>query len=472
MKSPRWNTELLAEYRAYLRTEDARQAFDALLAAGERQRRYDCVPQRQGESRLLAFDDARSGERAFTCAVNHSDLLLIVRRPGQVRITGGLRNLKERFGWAHDNPTGEWAVRLRTGEEARQLGRMLFGDEPQRRAAPRVAMTPGLWWVNHRQNFRQEYAGRYLWSPKCNRSGSVNESYANMARVRRGDTVLSCVAGELRAVGIVLAGARAAVRPADHGLVESDGSGESGWRVPVRLQLLDEPLRIKEHAAALAAVLPARYSPIRASGDGNPGVYLAQLTAPMAMLLAELLGGQLGRIRAALAQPPAAEWAEAATVVDVEQRRDLAPSAREQLLRARRGQGVFRRNVEQHEHGCRITRVLDRRHLCAVHIKPWHACDEREMLDGCNGLLLAPHVQHLFERGYISFADDGELLVSQRLNPSVLAAWGVMLPLNAGPFRPEQQTYLAAHRRTVFECHDGGRRALGPSPAVPGSSDP
>ncbi|MFO1402545.1 MAG: hypothetical protein U1F30_15240 [Steroidobacteraceae bacterium] len=477
MKSPDWNNALLDEYRGYLRTEDARQAFDALLALGERLQRYDCLPYRQGDSRLLAFDDAVSGERPFACAVNQSDLLFQVRKPGQARVRGGLRNLKEHFNWAHGTAGGEWSVRLRSAEEARQLGRLLFGDEPAQRAtdnAPSPAPPPasGIWWVNHRQNFRQELTGGYLWSPKCNRNGSVNESYANMTRVRGGDTVLSCATGELRAAGVALAGAREATKPADHGLVEGAGAGEPGWQVAVRLQLLDEPLRIKEHAAALAAVLPDKYSPIRASGDSNPSVYLAPVPAAMAALLAELLGEQLGRIRATLAQPAAAEWAEDAAAVEIELRRDLVPSQRAQLLRARRGQGLFRRNVEQYEHGCRLTRVLDRRHLCAAHIKPWHACDDREMLDGCNGLLLAPHVLHLFERGYVGFADDGELLVSRRLNPSVLAAWGIALPFNAGAFRPEQQAYLAWHRDSVFERHDGGRRALGPGQATGGSSSP
>jgi hypothetical protein len=470
MRSPDWNDELLAEYRAYLRSEDARQAFDALVSLGERLQRYDCVPHRQGESRLLAFDDAVSGERPFSCAVNQSDLLFLVRRPGQARTRGGLRNLKEHFSWAHGNPAGEWAVRLRSGEEARQLGRLLFGDETAPQAARSTSSqdsppTSGIWWVNHRQNFRQELSGGYLWSPKCNRNGSVNESYANMTRVRGGDTVVSCVAGELRAAGVALAGAREAAKPADHGLIEGTGAGEPGWQVAVRLQLFDAPLRIKEHAAALAAVLPERYSPIRASGDGNPSVYLAPVPAPMAALLAELLGGQLERIHAGLAQPVGAEWAEDAAAVEIGLRRDLAPSQRTQLLRARHGQGAFRRNVEQYEHGCRVTRVIDRRHLRAAHIKPWHACEEREMLDGCNGLLFAPHVLHLFERGYISFTDGGELLVSRRLNPSVLAAWGLVLPCSAGAFRPEQQAYLAWHRDAVFERHDGGRRAVGPDPA-------
>jgi putative restriction endonuclease len=470
MKSPDWNHELLAEHRAYLRTEDARQAFDTLVAIGERLRRHDCAPHRQGESRTLVFDDAVSGERPFACVVNQSDLLFVVRKPGQARVPGGLRNLRERFGWAHENPAGEWTVRLRTGEEARQLGRLLFADELQVKPAADPSASSGIWWVNHRQNFRQEYVGGYLWSPKCNRNGSVNESYTNMTRVRAGDTVFSSAAGELRAVGVALAGAREAVKPLDHGLIEGAAASESGWQVPVRLQLLDEPLRIKEHAAALATVLPSKYSPIRASGDSNPSVYLAQVSAPMAALLGELLGGQVESVLAGLAMAPAAEWAEDAAAVEIGLRRDLAPSQRAELLKARNGQGVFRRNVEQLEHGCRVSKVLDRRHLLATHIKPWHACEDHERLDGCNGLLFAPHVQYLFERGYISFADNGELLVSRALNPSVLAAWGMSLPFNAGAFRPEQLAYLAYHRTSVFERHDGGRRSPAPTSGLLASS--
>ncbi len=472
MRSLDWDEELLAEYRAYLRAEDARQAFDALIAYGERLQRYDLAPLRHGESRVLAFDDVVSGERPFCCAINQGDLLFIVRKSGQSRVAGGLRSLKEQFGWAHDNPAGEWAVRLRTGEEARQLGRLLFGSAPQPRSPAKPGTSLGLWWVNHRQNFRQEFAGGYLWSPQCNRNGSANESYANMTRVRAGDKVLSCAAGELRALGVALAGARAAAKPVDHGLIEGAGAGEPGWYVPVRLQLLDEPLRIKEHAAALAAVLPERYSPIRASGDSNPSVYLAPVPVRMVVLLRELLHGQLERVLAGLVRPAGAEWAAEAAAVGIGLRRDLLPSERAQLLRARRGQGVFRQNVEQYEHGCRLTKVLDRRHLRAVHIKPWYTCDDREMLDGCNGLLLAPHVQHLFERGYISFADDGAVLVSRRLNPSVLAAWGVTLPCQAGPFRAEQQAYLACHRDAVFERHDGGRRVPVRSARQAASSTP
>lgn len=136
---------------------------------------------------------------------------------------------------------------------------------------------------------------------------------------------------------------------------------------------------------------------------------------------------------------------------DLKQRNDLAPEQTLSLIRARRGQGEYRHNVEQLEKCCRVTGLFDRRHLRARHIRPWRLSDDRQKLDGHNGLLLSPHFDHLFERGFISFAGDGDLLVSKHLNPAVLTTWGLQLPKNVGPFTDLQQEYLAYHRDHVFE---------------------
>ena len=147
------------------------------------------------------------------------------------------------------------------------------------------------------------------------------------------------------------------------------------------------------------------------------------------------------------------EAAEAA----IWQRTDIGPTEKLNLVRSRRGQGVYRENLEKIEQSCRVTGVLDRRHLRASHIKPWCQCDDREKLDGFNGLLLSPHIEHLFGRGYISFSDAGEVLVSKTLNPEVLRSWGITLPRNVGSFHGEQCKYLEYHRREVFEQERGGR---------------
>ena len=120
---------------------------------------------------------------------------------------------------------------------------------------------------------------------------------------------------------------------------------------------------------------------------------------------------------------------------------------------------MFRRNLENIENACRVTGLLDRRHLRATHIKPWSACGDQEKLDGFNGLLLSPHVAHLFARGYISFADDGELLISRHLNPAVLKSWTVRPSMNVGKFQSQQRLYLEYHRREVFDRPEIGRRA-------------
>ena len=121
-----------------------------------------------------------------------------------------------------------------------------------------------------------------------------------------------------------------------------------------------------------------------------------------------------------------------------------------QISKARLGQGVYSSNLEQIEKGCRVTGVTERRHLRASHIKPWVRSSIAEKLDGYNKLLLAPHVDHLFDRGYISFADDGAMLISPKLDRVVLERWGIDPERNFGAFTPEQRVYLASHRAERF----------------------
>jgi hypothetical protein len=131
------------------------------------------------------------------------------------------------------------------------------------------------------------------------------------------------------------------------------------------------------------------------------------------------------------------------------------------LADARHGLGVFRANVEQVEGMCRATGVMDRRHLRAVHLKPWAECSDVEKLDGNNGLLLSPHIAHLFERGYVSFADGGRMLFAQQLNSTVLKRWSISQPDSPRSFSPRQRPYLAWHRDHVFEKAAAGRRRRG-----------
>ena len=103
------------------------------------------------------------------------------------------------------------------------------------------------------------------------------------------------------------------------------------------------------------------------------------------------------------------------------------------------------------EKRCRVTGVSDERHLRASQIKPWRFSADHEKLDGNNGLLLSPHIDHLFDRGYISFAADGLLMLSAWLKNDILLAWGLDPHANVGEFGAEQELYLQFHRTEVFK---------------------
>lgn len=127
------------------------------------------------------------------------------------------------------------------------------------------------------------------------------------------------------------------------------------------------------------------------------------------------------------------------------------PVEKIQLVKSRRGQGKFRDNVESREPKCRVTGVTNPRYLRASHIRPWRKSTDQEKIDGNNGLMLAPHIDFLFDRGFISFEDDGNLIVSNQIEDDVLDAWGIPSEMNVGPFSSEQSVYLKFHRENELK---------------------
>jgi hypothetical protein len=129
-----------------------------------------------------------------------------------------------------------------------------------------------------------------------------------------------------------------------------------------------------------------------------------------------------------------------------------AITEKEQLVTTRLGQERFRENVQNIEKACRISGVADHRFLIASHIKPWRDSNNHERLDGENGLLLTRNIDHLFDQGFISFADDGTLLISPVADKACLRKLGVPVdgPTNVGKFTPKQREYLSFHRQNIF----------------------
>ena len=75
---------------------------------------------------------------------------------------------------------------------------------------------------------------------------------------------------------------------------------------------------------------------------------------------------------------------------------------------------------------------------------------DNERLDGSNGFLLSPHIDHLFDQGYVTFSPDQRLLVVPEVRDRLLDAWGIHTDVDVGPFTREQIAYLNYHRVNVF----------------------
>lgn len=303
------------------------------------------------------------------------------------------------------------------------------------------------WWVNQNQTYKHETTGGFLWSPKTNSNGARNQFYENMKEVEAGDLVFSFCDTSIKAVGRAQGPAESAVKP-DFGTV-GDQWDDEGWLVPVEFEEATGPIKPKTIIDDLRPHMAPKYAPLQGNGNGNQGVYLAEVSEAFAKVLLVNLGPQFSSVGATLVEietDKADDVAEKA----LRGRTDIGLTQKSQLVSARRGQGIFKANVRLNETGCRVTGVTDPRFLIASHIKPWRDCTDQEKLDGCNGLLLSPHVDRLFDSGFISFTDEGELLKSDKLPLSVCEAWNLVQE-QAKTFNETQREFLTYHRSKILK---------------------
>lgn len=318
------------------------------------------------------------------------------------------------------------------------------------------------WWVNQNQTFRQEIAGGYLWSPKRNANGARNPFYESMREVSPGDIIFSFVDTRIVAIGMATSYCWECPKPAEFG---STGQywENVGWRISVSFTSLVHRFRPKDHMGVLKSVLPSRYSPLQPSGNGNQALYLTELPVDFAEVLGGLIGPE-ARILMSASEATTADVENrmvASDDLDVWEHRleeqiqsdsSVQETDREALIRARCGQGLFKQRVVRIEHQCRITGVSKLTHLIASHCKPWRDSSNEERLDGENGLLLTPSIDHLFDRGFIGFESSGELIISPVAHRPSLQRMGIETEhrVNVGAFSEGQKHFLEFHRNSVL----------------------
>jgi putative restriction endonuclease len=317
------------------------------------------------------------------------------------------------------------------------------------------------WWVNQNQTFRQEITGGYLWSPKRNANGARNPFYESMREVSPGDLILSFVDTRVSAIGIAKSYCWECPKPTEFGTAGQNWEN-IGWRVTVSFTSLVNKIRPKDHMGVLSGVLPDRYSPLQRNGNGIQSIYLTELSQAFVEVLGGLIGEEARSFISAVQTSPAVQdgimtsddldvW-EHRLEEQVEGDESLRETDRDAIVRARRGQGLFKQRVMRIETRCRITGVDNPSHLLASHCKPWRDSSNEERLNGENGLLLTPSIDHLFDRGFIGFEDSGDLIISPVAHKASLQRMGVETTrsMNVGTFSEGQREFLEFHRNSVL----------------------
>lgn len=307
------------------------------------------------------------------------------------------------------------------------------------------------WWVNHKQTVRQEVGGGYLWSPKTEANGVRSQFYDNMKLTSPGDFIVSYANSQINYIGVVSDYVMSAPKPEEFGQIGSYWAAE-GWLLPVSWYQLSTAVYPRDHLSQIIPLLPQKYSPLNPiTGYGNQKAYLAEINADLFSIITTTAGLNLDGAFPVSTRPELLELIEAGAERVIQIDTHLSATEKEQLIKARRGQGDFRTGLFQVEKHCRLTGIDNPSLLIASHIKPWRSCaTASERLDCFNGLMLAPHVDYIFDRGLISFSDDGNVIISAKLVLQDLHKLGLETVIAAAPFRAEQRHYLAYHRSEVL----------------------
>lgn len=128
----------------------------------------------------------------------------------------------------------------------------------------------------------------------------------------------------------------------------------------------------------------------------------------------------------------------------------VSPTERDAIVKSRIGQGPFRLALESYWKKCAVNGCSVMAALRASHIKPWRTCSNTERLDPYNGLLLTANIDALFDRGLLSFLDDGTVIISSKLAPAEATLLGIGKTSRLRTVDPRHLPYLTFHRTRVF----------------------
>ena len=294
-----------------------------------------------------------------------------------------------------------------------------------------------FYWVNIGGTYKTVLDQHFLWAPISSISSVGNEItrlyWDNVANVKQGDIIFCCYNQCIGFLARAQTDAYHQDRPGENSFEQWD---EIGNRVDVEIISIDRKVPRDEISQEFMARFDERSSPSLFNSRSTLNqIYMSHLPADAGMFLLE-------------ATRKTKLLEEAMIDAGNVSAKKISETTREALIQARIGQGKFRSDlIKRYEGSCALTGLQNLSLLVASHIEPWALCNNEERLDIDNGLLLASHIDRLFDQGLISFSNLGELQVAHKVSSRDRDVLGLTRYTKLRAMTPANETYMAKHRR-------------------------
>lgn len=132
-------------------------------------------------------------------------------------------------------------------------------------------------------------------------------------------------------------------------------------------------------------------------------------------------------------------------------KKGLSETEKNQIIKARKGQGRFRRDLIKDCGYCPISQIDNTNLLVASHIKPWRSSNNHERLNPKNGILFTPTYDKLFDKGLISFNNDKSLIISPKLSFQDQKLLNIVDKMDIPAFPVSgREMFLEYHRKKIL----------------------
>lgn len=132
----------------------------------------------------------------------------------------------------------------------------------------------------------------------------------------------------------------------------------------------------------------------------------------------------------------------------------LDDTTRKAVIDARVGHGKYKDDLmKKWDNACAVSSCTTKGVLIASHAKPWKKCDTaKDRISPDNGLILTANFDALFDKGLITFEDNGTIKISKKVKKKDWEILGLSKDLKLRKkLNANQKRFMSYHRKNVWQ---------------------